>query len=170
MRTLAHGAVVLTLISGGAVAAAQPSYAACAPEKPIFNITNIQTTYRPTNIKSDFIKGPGTISYSKADSATSTWTGSAGIGGDIGVIVAKLNLQASGSYAKSWTKTTTWTYTLDIAKGKTQRIRMYHASKSLYVTKKVFNNGRCKWETVYKDKKVIVPSKQNVNLWKRENF
>lgn len=170
MRSLAHGAVVLTLVSGGIAITAQPSFAACAPEKPIFKISNVKVAYRPTNVMSDFIKGPGSISYSKSKAATSTWTGSAGIGGDIGAIIAEANIKIEGSYAKAWTKDTTWTYRLDIASGKTQRIRMFHASKSFSVAKKTFNSGQCKWKTVYSGKNVIVPSKSNVNVWKRENL
>ncbi|MFF8810001.1 hypothetical protein [Streptomyces omiyaensis] len=47
---------------------------------------------------------------------------------------------------------------------------MYHASKSASVTKKTFHTGQCKWKTAYSGKTVIVPSKANVNVWKREDL
>ncbi|GHE32801.1 hypothetical protein [Streptomyces capitiformicae] len=42
MRRVTSGVLTLALAGSGMVAAAAPSYAACAPEKPVYNITNIK--------------------------------------------------------------------------------------------------------------------------------
>jgi hypothetical protein len=170
MRTITRGVLVLTMVSAGTVVAAHPSAAACAPEKPRFTLSNAKNSYRPTNVMSDFIQGPGRINYSKTKTATAGWSGSAGIGADIDLLVVKISNDYEGTYTKSWSDSDTWTYSLDIARGKTQRIRMYHASKKVNVTKKVFNNGQCRWRTAYTNKTVDVPKRQNVNVWKRENL
>lgn len=170
MRRIVRGALVLSLASAGTIVVAQPSSAACAPEKPKFTLSGATASYRPTNIVSDFIQGPGRITYSKTKTAEASWSGSVGVGGDIGPIVAKMTASLEGSYTRGWSKASTWSYSLDIARGKTQRIRMYHASKKVKVSKKTFNTGRCTWRTAYSNKTVDVPKRQNVNVWKRENL
>ncbi|MGW1670002.1 hypothetical protein [Streptomyces sp. NPDC002324] len=169
MRSIASGVVALTLAGSGLVAVAAPSYASCAPQKKIIKISNIKRIDKKTNLVSSAIQGPGDVSYSETTTATSSWGGSAAVEGDLSAIFASLKVKTEINHSKTWSKAKSWRYTLHIAKGKTQRIRMFHRHSELTVTKKTFNTGICKYRTTYK-KRIHVPYSGNAdNVWKREN-
>lgn len=138
-------------------------------EKPVYKITNIKRIDKKTNLVSSAIQGPGNVTYSETTTATSLWGGSAEVGGEISVIVAKLNSKVSINHSKTWSKSKSWRYTLHIAKGKTQRIRMFHRHSQFKVTKLYFHTGLCKYKTQY-TKTIHVPCSGSAdNVWKREN-
>jgi len=169
VRRVTSGVLTLALAGSGMVAAAAPSYAACAPEKPVYKITNIKRIDKKTNLVSAAIQGPGTITYEENKTATSSWGGATEIGGEINLIVGKLNSKVSINHTKTWSKSKTWRYSLEIARGKTQRIRMFHRHSKFTVTKKYFHTGLCKYKTQW-TKNVHVPYSGSAdNVWKREN-
>lgn len=169
MKRTTSGLVSLALAGSGLVAAAAPSYAVCAPEDPIFTISNVVRIDKPTSLVSSAIEGPGSVSYDDNATASTTWGGSTSVSGDISAIVFELEAKVEVNHSKTWSKSQTWRYTLAIAAGKTQRIRMFHRSSRFKVTKKTFNTGLCKWRTAYTET-VNVPYSSNAdNVWKREN-
>lgn len=149
---------------------AAPSYAAYAPQKKIIKISDIRRIDKKTNPASSGIQGPGSVRYSETATATSSWGGSAAVEGDLSAIFASLKVKTEVNHSKTWSKSKFWSYTLYIAEGKTQCIRMFHRHSEFTVTRKTFNTGKCKYRTTYK-KRIHVPySGDTDNVWKRENL
>ena len=142
MKRTTSGLISLAMAGSGLVAVAAPSYAVCAPENPIYNVSNVVRIDKPTGLVSNAIQGPGSVSYDDQATASSTWGGSTSVSGDIGAFIFELESKVEINHSKTWSKSQTWRYTLAIAAGKTQRIRMFHRASRFTVTKKIYNTGR----------------------------
>lgn len=115
---------------------------------------------------SDYLRGPGTITYTSNKTATVNATMSASVTAEAGVVFAKASTTIGVSVGKSWSKSGSWSYAKPVPKGKTARLRMFHETRSFTVTKRVLD-GRCQWQTRYSSK-VKAPIKKNLNVWKLE--
>jgi hypothetical protein len=162
---LASLLVSAALAAGGfLVLPASTASAACADAGEVYyKISNVSKSRQSTNLRSDYLRGPGTISYSKNKTATVSATGTVTVGAEAGVIFAKASASASVSLGGSWSHGGTWSYTKSVPKGKTARLVMFHESRK-FTVKKYQYDGRCnsikKWE-----RHVNAPVKKSVNVW-----
>lgn len=128
-----------------------------------YSFKNVKTS-KATNLKSDYLKGPGTISYSmnKTGTVSATITGTTSV--EAGVILAKASAFIGVSVGKTWSRGDTWTYTKSVPKGKTARLVIFHETRSMTVTKTRIE-GPCRVVKVW-TKNVKAPRKANLNVWK----
>ncbi|MFJ6630841.1 hypothetical protein ACIQMR_05415 [Streptomyces sp. NPDC091376] len=168
----AFSAMLATVVVGGGVivATTTPAYAACDNTGTFISIINKKTTWKRTNVHSDWAQPGINIRYSKTKEATFKAEGTATIGADAGVVFAKANVSFSGTLGKSWSQSDSWSYsgTVQRKPGKTKgRLMMFHEAKSFTAHKYRVTNGtggQCKSTTVYK-KAGTYPVKKNVNTW-----
>jgi hypothetical protein len=173
MKRALSTALAAVVITGGSIVAAAPANAAvqaCDQNGTYIAIINKKTVWKATNVHSDWARPGVTISYAKNKTGSWTATGTATVGAEAGVILAKASTSFSVSLAKTWSKSDTWTYsaTVQSKPGKTKgRLMMHHEAKSFTAHKyRVFTGpgGACKTETIYK-KPGTLPVKKNSNLW-----
>jgi hypothetical protein len=74
--------------------------------------------------------GPGTISYSTSQTATSTSTYSGSVTAEEGIIFASLKEQYSYSFAHAVATTQTWNYSINVPSGVNEHARVYQ--KGIY--------------------------------------
>jgi len=142
-------ASVALVLPSAVVAGASPSLAAC-PEygQVYYKFTNVTTSSRPTSVMSAYIEGPGSISRTVSETATTSASMSATVAAEAGVVFAKASTSIGVGVGKDWSKTSSWSYTLNVAAGTTARVRLYHESRRFTVTKQKVN-AYCGLSTVY---------------------
>ena len=150
--------------AGFLVLPAAPASAMCADAGEVYyKISDVHKSRQATNLKSDYLRGPGTISYSKNKTASVSATGTVTVGAEAGVIFAKASASASVSLGGTWTHGGTWSYSKPVPKKKTARLVMYHESRK-FTVKKYQLDGRChgikKWT-----RHVNAPVKKSANIW-----
>ncbi|MDO0912010.1 hypothetical protein QQM39_14495 [Streptomyces sp. DT2A-34] len=163
--TLASSLIALT-------AAATPASAACQPPGGAshkYVIGSVSKAKLATNLRSDDVQGPGTATYNQTSTATTTVKAAAEAKADIGKWIAKASAKANVSLTKTWSKKTGWSYSLQIASGKTQHIRMGHWARKYPVTKYTWTPAKCKYADKAWTHTVITPVKSDSNVWYREN-
>ena len=166
MRRFTVIPVLAAMASSFALALPATTAVASCPEvgNVYYSFSNVSKTSKATNLKSDYLKGPGTISYSKNKTGTVSATITGTTSAEAGVIFAKASVSIGVSVGKTWSRGDTWTYTKSVPKGKTARLVMYHETRSMTV-KKTRIQGPCKVVTVW-TKRVKAPRKANLNVWK----
>ena len=139
---LASGSIV-------GVAAAPAANAACDDVgKAYYTVTSKAWTWKATSLTSSYVRGPGSVSLTKGR----TWTVSASATGttsaEAGVIFAKASASVSVTLGGSYSGTQSFTYTLNVPAGKTQRLQQYkRALKFTIVKKRVV--APCNFQTVW---------------------
>ena len=168
-RTAPAFVTALAVCATGLVTAtASPAAAVCKPPDGAENIwyfTNIKKSSLGTTIASNYLKGPGTISYSTTKAASVNATMSASVSAEAGVVFAKASTTMGVSVGKTWSKDQTWTYSKAVPKGKTARLRLYQQSRSFSVEKKYWDERSCKYKRVYKGN-ANAPRKTSVLVWR----
>ncbi len=158
--------VVATVMAAGSVSALVPpgtASATCPENGQVgYTIKHVKKSRLATNLKSDYLRGPGTISYSKNKTASVSVTGTVSAGAEAGVIFAKASVSASVAVGGTWTHGGTWSYTKPVPKHKTARLVMYHESRSFDVTKwRIYG---CNPKTVWTHH-LNAPRSANRNVW-----
>ena len=99
-RTAAIAAVALA-ISCAAPASARANSQICAEPTTKYGFTSVAISTRPTNVKSAYITGPGTLIYGKTISASVGMSATNSVTVEAGVVVAKASSQLGVSLAAS---------------------------------------------------------------------
>ena len=163
MAPVAHADSQPVAIERGEDVTIQPRV--CTGPTPIFTLGTSKVDSRPTNVKSAYITGPGTLTYNKNISATvsagTTTTASA----DIPLIVTKAN----ASFSKSVTNSRSWSdgfsYSLTVPKGQRRAMRLFQASRSFTVKKETLVSP-CSYKVVYTNQLVNLPLASRDDEWK----
>jgi hypothetical protein len=140
-----------------AVTPGSPAQAICDNPNIIYSFTGKQYTKLPTNVYTPWLQGPHSISLSQTTTATATAQVTATVSAEAGVVFAKASTSLGVTVGGSWSKSTTWTATASVPKGKQGRLRLYHDALGFTVTKKKLVSP-CKYVTIYTSK-VIAPRK-----------
>jgi hypothetical protein len=118
------------------VGSATPVFAGCTPESGVGVDTNVPNTIgKATSLHSDWLTGPGTIAYSKATTISVGATVSGDLSGSVGILVADAKVQFGLALTVGYSQTATWTYTLNVAAGKTAFVQQYHEALKTTVGK-----------------------------------
>ncbi|MDC0773013.1 hypothetical protein [Streptomyces sp. HD] len=174
MRKLVSSTIISTLLAGGVVAgAAAPASAGCAPSPGTgYRITNKSTVSEPTSLHSQWVydNSGGTVGYNDTSTASISVSGTAGLGTEAGVLLAKASTSFSVTVGGSWTWTDSWTYTLPVKNkaGKTKvRLTLFHESKKFKGTKySYYYDGHCNYhEKTLWSRWVTAPVKKNNSVW-----
>jgi hypothetical protein len=148
-----------------AVGPAGPAAAVC-PEvgNVYYTFSQVSTSRKMSNLRSDYLKGPGTISYSKSKTAEVNASMSASVEAEAGVVFAKASASIGTSVGASWSKSGTWSYSKDVPAGKTAQLVMYHTTKKFVVTKKKIV-APCTLVTVYTSSVNAPVKTSTANVW-----
>jgi hypothetical protein len=150
-------AMFMTAGSLVAVLPGSPAQAICDNPGMIYSFTGKQYTKLPTNVYTPWLQGPHSISLSQTSTATATASVTATVSAEAGIVFAKASASLGVTVGGSWSKSTTWTATAAVPKGKQGRLRLYHDALGFTVTKKKLVSP-CKYITIYTSK-VIAPRK-----------
>lgn len=142
-------AVPACVLSATPANAADASPQSCPPEAPVYSFTSIANSSRPTNLKSAYITGPGTLSYNRTTTATASASMSASVSAEAGTVFAKASATVGATVGASYSKSDSFTYTLQVASGQRRAMQLFQGSKSFIVTKKTFSQGTCQFGTAY---------------------
>ncbi|MFF3409037.1 hypothetical protein ACFYW8_23080 [Streptomyces sp. NPDC002742] len=175
MLRIASALVSTAVVATGIVAVtAGTASAACPPPSPgkSYRITNKSTVSKSTNLHSDWVYDNlgGNLTYNHSKTATTSASGTWGVEAEAGVIFAKASKSFSVTVGKSWSKSSSWSYSIPARNkaGKTKvRMTMFHESKKFLATKYTYSfDARCR----YHEKKVwakwfTAPVKKDSNVW-----
>lgn len=161
-------AIVFLTSMTAPVMTASPAAARCDAPTYIYKFTHVTKSKRLTNLRSDYLKGPGNITYSTSKTASTKAEMTASVSAEAGVVFAKASTSIGVTVGKEWSKTGTWSYEAYVEKGRTARLVMWHRSRSFLVTKKRLNPEHCSYHRVYRAW-VDAPVKSNTNVWALQN-
>lgn len=161
---VAVAAIVTSFLTTAATTA--PASAGCAApgENTIVTIDKKAKTLLPTNLKSDWLEGPGIIIYHKSTTATVSGTISASATFGASVVIAKAEATFGFEVGYSYSWTDEWEYQIPVPQGKDGRLRMYHDAVGFRATVKRWSPSACKYNTSIGD--VKLPRKTGDNSWK----
>ena len=153
LASVVAGIALLSGLEAPALAAGKPTPPsatdACPKEPNRYLFTKVVNSLRPTNLKSDYITGPGTVSYTKTSTATVNASMTATVSAEAGVVFAKASSSIGVTVGASYSWSQAFTYSLEVPAGQRRRMRLSTASKAFVVTKQVFSTGLCRYTTVY---------------------
>ncbi|GAV45460.1 hypothetical protein [Streptomyces acidiscabies] len=174
MRKIASSVIASAILAGGVVAvSAGTASAACPPDAGTrYTITNKSTVRQSSNLHSDWMYDNlgGTLTYNKTTTAAVNASGTATLGTEAGVIFAKASASFSVTVGKTWTKSSSWSYTIPAKNkaGKTKvRMTMFHESKKFLASKYAYHyDAHCKYiEKKLWSKWITAPVKKDSNVW-----
>jgi hypothetical protein len=169
MRRIITVVLALVAVAIGCTATATTSYAVgCQPPDGLwknYNITSATVSKLQTNLVSDYIVGPATISYAKTVGAQTSASTSATVSAEAGVIFAKASTTLGVTVQQTWTRGQTWTYSKSVPAGRKARLVMYHQSRHFYVSKDQWYQTTCSYHPVYRNLPANAPVRADINIW-----
>jgi len=170
LRAVALSIIGLLAVVVGSLAATQVAQARpyCSNERYAYRFSNVHREYLPTNVKSDWLRGPGSISYTKTKTAEANASVTAEVGAEAGVVFAKASASIGTTVGGSYAKSQTWSYSLNVPSGKTARMVLFHEARGFTVTKVQLDAGGCRAVRTIYSSNVVAPIKANVNVWALE--
>lgn len=165
MRRRAQFAIT-ALMAGGlfGVAPATSAFAACTEVGQVFySFSNVTTSRLLSNLRSDYLRGPGTITYTKTTTGTASASMTGTVSAEAGVVFAKASASIGVTVGGSWSKSDTWSYSKPVPSGTTARLVMWHESRK-FTVKKERVVAPCNLQTVYVET-VNAPRTANINVW-----
>jgi len=171
MRLRSIAASVLLACSFGVVPAALgagPQSFALYPcpevrDPPDYAISNGSRTWMATNLRSDYLRGPGTITYSKTATSTVNASITGTTSAEAGVIFAKASVSLAVSVGASYSKSDTWSYAATVPAGKAMRLQQYKEGRA-FTVRKYHIVPPCTTKYLW-TKKVSAPVKNASYLW-----
>lgn len=146
---------------------ASPAHAYVAgcdgPGHPKYKISNVSYVRKATNLKSDYLAGPGTITYTKTTTAEVNASMSGEVTAEESVVLASASQTIGVSLGASWSKSGSWSYSKPVPAGKVARLVMFHESRKFLVTKYYLDHD-CNVHTIYADY-VTAPRTASINVW-----
>jgi hypothetical protein len=128
-----------------------------------YTITNGAKAWKATNLRSDYLTGPGTITYSKNTTATVSASLTGTTSAEAGIIFAKASASLSVTVGGSYSWSDVWSYSAVVPSGQTKRLQQYKDSRS-FTVKKTQIIAPCNVRTVW-TKNVTAPVKNHVYKW-----
>ncbi len=133
---------LLSLLGGVATIAQAPAAnAICADAGTVFySFTSVSGVWKTTSLSSSYITGPGSISLTKGRTWEVNASMTATVSAEAGIVFAKASTSLGITVGASYSGTLQFTYTLDVAAGKTMRMQQYKSARKFTVTKKHLNS------------------------------
>jgi hypothetical protein len=136
----------------------------CAEPLTVYSFTGVAVNSRPTNVKSAYITGPGTLTYSRTISATVGMTASSSVTAEAGVVLASASTQIGVAVTASRSWTDGFSYALTVASGQRRAMQLFQQSRSFYVTKKTLRYP-CYYVTAYSGQSANAPRVDREDEW-----
>jgi len=124
------------LLSAAAIGTAQaatagPNYMKCNPVAGTImssKAITVASAWSPTNLSSNFITGPGTITYTRNATSLTGQQLSAQFSVDEGLLFVSAKETYGLTLQRSHSQTQQWSYSKTVPAGKTERLEQYHQS------------------------------------------
>ncbi|MEV8510908.1 hypothetical protein [Dactylosporangium sp. NPDC051484] len=146
------------------VTPATTAFAACPEVGQVsYSFSSVTTSKILSNLRSDYLAGPGTITYTKTTTGQVSASMTATVSAEAGIVFAKASASIGVTVGASWSKSDTWSYSKPVPAGKTARLVMWHESRK-FVVKKTQIVAPCNVKTVYTET-VNAPLTSNINVW-----
>ncbi|MFJ3957420.1 hypothetical protein [Arthrobacter sp. NPDC090010] len=143
----------------------QASPQICDGPSPVYTFTSVTRSSRPTNVKSAYITGPGTLSYTRTTTASVGVAASASVTAEAGVVLAKASTTIGVQLSKERSWTDGFSYSLNVASGQRRAMQLFQTSRSFLATKKVLQSP-CKYVAAYSNNSVNAPLRARQDEWK----
>ncbi len=149
-------------LGGGATASAlQPCPEVRDP--PDYTFSSPSKAWLATNLRSDFLRGPGTITYSKTATSTVNASITGTTSAEAGIIFAKASVSLAVTVGASYSKADTWSYAATVPAGKVMRLQQYKEGRA-FTVRKYRIVPPCTTKYLW-TKKVSAPVKNASYLW-----
>ncbi|GAB2572627.1 hypothetical protein [Kribbella endophytica] len=121
--------------------------------------------YVGTNLYSDWMEGPGRITYQKTatSESNSSWTGDLGISAN--VVIAEIKSQYAKTVGKSHSVSDSWSYTAEVPKNKVRRLHQLKQSWRVQVVRWRYTTTDCKKTKEVSNKTATFPVKNHDYMW-----
>lgn len=171
MRLRSVAAVVLLACASGvvpAVTGAGPQALALYPcpevrDPPDYTFSGSSRSWLATNLRSDYLRGPGTITYNKTATSTVNASITGTTSAEAGVIFAKASVSLAVSVGASYAKSDSWSYASTVPAGKVLRLQQYKEART-FTVRKYRIVPPCTTKYLW-TKKVSAPVKNASYLW-----
>ncbi len=149
-KKLIAGTVAAVVGGGGLVAVTQaPSAsAACADMGPHYSFSKVSTHWKRTNLRSSYIKGPGSVSLTKGRTWTVSASMTATVSAEAGIVFAKASASVGVTVGASYSGTQSFTYTLNVPKKQVRALQQYKRAKT-FTVRKYYVDHSCNSKTIY---------------------
>lgn len=168
--TLVVAAVVVPLLmapvaSASATPVAPSGVTSCDGPTSYHEFYNVSWSSVPTNVKSAYITGPGTISYNQTVTANASAALSASVSAEAGVVLARASttLGTTLTVGRSWTDG--FSYTLTVPSGQRRAMQLFQTSRQFNVTKYV-RTYPCNYAPQYSGGYANAPLQSRQDEWK----
>jgi hypothetical protein len=121
--------------------------------------------YVGTNLKSDWMEGPGRITYQKTatSESNSSWTGDLGVSTNL--VIAEIKSSYAKTVGKSHSVSDSWSYTAEVPKNKVRRLHQLKQSWRVQVVRWRYTTTDCKKTKEVSNKTATFPVKNHDYLW-----
>ncbi|HEV7976642.1 hypothetical protein [Amycolatopsis sp.] len=132
-------------------------------DPPSYSFSKSSTAWMATNLRSDYLRGPGTITYNKTATSTVNASITGTTSAEAGVIFAKASVSLAVSVGASYSKSDSWSYAATVPAGKAMRLQQYKEGRA-FTVQKYRIVPPCKTKYLW-TKKVKAPVKNASYLW-----
>jgi hypothetical protein len=118
-----------------------------------------------TNLYSDWMEGPGRITYQKTatSESNSSWSGDLGV--SIPLVIAEIQNKYSKTVGKSHAVTDSWSYTAEVPANKVRRLHQLKQSWRVQVVRWKYTTSDCKKTKEVSNKTATFPTKNRDYMW-----
>lgn len=160
-------ATSLAVPGGPAYAAAVPETAAkkCNTKTVYWYLRGGKEVYIGTNLHSDWMEGPGRITYQKSatSESNSSWSGDLGV--SISAVIGEIQSKYSKTVGKSHSISDSWSYTAEVPKGQVRRLQQLKQSWRVSVVRWRYTTSNCKKTKELSSKSATFPVKNHDYMW-----
>lgn len=163
-RGIAAGVLIATGLVVPAAANAAPA-AKCDTNTINWYTRGGHEVYVGTNLYSDWMEGPGRITYQKTatSESNSSWSGDLGV--SIPLVIAEIQNKYSKTVGKSHSVTDSWSYTAEVPAGKVRRLHQLKQSWRVQVVRWKYTTSDCKKTKEVSNRTATFPTKNRDYLW-----
>ncbi|MGW7686672.1 hypothetical protein ACWGID_38390 [Kribbella sp. NPDC054772] len=165
-RGIAAGLLLTTGLVVPAVATAAPAAAKkCDTNEVNWYAKGGHEVYVGTNLYSDWMEGPGRITYQKTatSESNSSWTGDLGV--SIPLVIAEIQNKYAKTVGKSHSVTDSWSYTAEVPANKVRRLHQLKQSWRVQVVRWKYTKSDCSATKELSNKTATFPTKNNDYMW-----
>ena len=165
-RGIAAGVLIATGVVVPGVASAAPGAAKRCDTKAVYWYTRGgHEVYVGTNLHSDWMEGPGRITYQKSatSESNSSWSGDLGV--SIPLVIADIQSKYAKTVGKSQSVTDSWSYTAEVPNGKVRRLQQLKQSWRVQVVRWKYTTSDCKKTKELSNKTATFPTKNRDYMW-----
>lgn len=146
--------------NGGASAAKK-----CDTKQVYYYLKNGYEAYIGTNLYSDWLEGPGRITYQKTatSESNSSWSGDLGV--SVNVVIAEIKSTYAKTVGKSHSVSDSWSYSAEVPKGQVRRLHQLKQSWSVQVVTWRYTTSDCKKTKELSNKRATFPVKNHDYMW-----